>query len=269
MANHIRAIVYGPPGHLKTASSVTMSEKCPADWTHLRLTTPPQREEVALDDMLWIGFDSQALLGFKQLKVTAPIIDLSTATLATLSAELKATPTLVADRVAKGLTKTVVVDTVSALDTMVNVGHADAGLEKFDLFREVLFSHQRFQAALKKIPCNILFLCHSKAVFEVGGTSESSMKQAENQAKKVQATGTGSIIPSITGQGLELYRRDVSLIFSVSKGIRLEDDGAGKKVQKDGFWFHPRHKEFDTKARLILPDILPADWRTVKQFLTT
>lgn len=267
LQTHIRAIVYGPPGNTKTASSVTMSDLCPANWTHQRLTaaTLPQREMVTLSDMLWLGFDSQALLGFKQLGVSAPIFDLSATRTTGLADELRDVSGQIATRVKQGVTKTVVVDTVSALDELLTLMLRDRGLDGFDLYRELLVQHLRFALSLKELQCNILFLCHAKAAADTVATSNSNsaVTAAATAAKKQAASGTATIIPAITGAALNHYRRDVSLMFSVSRGTQT---GADKRPV-DGFWFHPRHREFDTKSRLLLPDVLPADWRVVQRVL--
>lgn len=260
-AGKIRGIVFGPPGNTKTASSVTLSEFCPADWTHIRLTEPPKREMVSLDDMLYISFDTQATLGFNQLGVKVPQIDLSNVG-GKLFEELKAAPKLVADKVKEGKTKTVVVDTVSALDEMITLAHASAGLAKFDLYREVLLTHMRFAMALKAIDANMLFLCHAKVASDTESDSKAGEKMAANAAKKQSAWGTGEIIPAITGAALNHYRRDSSFIFSVSKASVAVN---GKP--QVGFFFHSHHQKFDTKSRLILPEMMPADWREVKKWL--
>ena len=93
--------------------------------------------------------------------------------------------------------------------------------------------------------------------------SLSAVTAAATAAKKQAASGTATIIPQITGAALNHYRRDVSLIFSVSRGMQTGPD----KRPVDGFWFNARHKEFDAKSRLLLPDVLPADWRVVRQHL--
>lgn len=264
LQNYIRAIVFGPPGNTKTSSSVTMSEKCPADWTNLLLATPPKRDLVSLDDLLWIQLDSQAMFGFNQLGVSAPTFDLSNVPGTRLFDELKDVVKQAKVRVEQGITKTIIVDTVSALDEMVTMSQRDKGLDKFDLYREILISHLRFASSLKQLKCNILFLCHAKTAAETAPVSQADgvVKAAESAARKATADGTGTIIPAITGAALNHYRRDVSFIFSISKGSQT----VGGKPQ-NGFWFNTRHREFDTKSRLLLPAVLPADWREVKKWI--
>ena len=98
-------------------------------------------------------------------------------------------------------------------------------------------------------------------------------KMREGRASRLRlrvsslAWGTGGIIPAITGAALNHYRRDVSLILSATRGIRNEPGTDGKPKMVDGFWFHTRHKEFDTKSRLILPDVIAADWREVRKYI--
>lgn len=263
-----RALVYGAPGSTKTASSVTMSVHCPADWTHVRLTELPKRELVSLSDMLWLGFDGQALYGFKQLGVSAPIIDLSTVPSTQLFTKLNEALKDVEAEVTAGRTKTVVVDTVSALDGAMQIALMDQGIASdgntMTLFGELARKHGRFAATLRRLPVNILFLAHARSAAETTpqGNSAGAMTAATIATKKKDAAGTGEITAEITGKSLNMYRGDGSFVINCRRGSRPVN---GKPVQ--GFWFHMNDQRFDTKSRLILPDVLPADWREVSKYV--
>lgn len=263
-----RALVFAPPGRTKTMSSVTMSAQCPDYWTHWRLATPPPPDTpiTHLSDALWITFDTQATYGFGQMRVTVPIFDLSSTPLPRLRAESDEVLKLTIDRVKRGLTSTVVIDTISSFDYKLGVMHRNNGLDKFDLYREVLNSHLNFGEGFKGLDCNVLYLCHAKTAGDTVADSNNPtvLKAAANAAKKQTASGTGGIIPAITGAALNYYRGDASFIFAITNERRT--DPATQKP-REGFFFQTQHNEFDTKSRLILPRELPADWREITKLI--
>ena len=207
--------------------------------------------------MFWITGDVQALIGFKQLGVSVESADVSAVSLPKFQDAMKAAMLATGEAVAKGAT-TVVVDTVSAIDVKITADHISRGAERFDLYRAVLHAHTKFELFLNTLEANIIYLCHSKAVLDQPGTSDAAKAASEAKALKEIAAGTSDVIPAITGAALNLYRGDVSLEFAVTR----EKRGA---PPVDGFWFHSAHAEMDTKARFILPRVMPADWRVVRQ----
>jgi len=266
---YIRGLVYGPPGSLKSASSVTLSEYCPADWTHVKLVTPPKRELVHLKDMLWLAFDAQALFGFQQLGVSAPIIDLSQVPGAGLNAKIDEALRDIAAEVAAGRTKSVVVDTISRGDGAMTSMLTDMGLangdDTFTLYRELAQRHFKLHMKLSTLPINLLYLSHAKTGAEATTTSKSQTVQtaAQTASKKRLASGTVEVNADITGKSLNLYRGDGSFVFNCRRAKKLVD---GKPV--DGYWFFNGDDRVDGKSRLIIPDGgIAADWREVRKLM--
>lgn len=243
---NFRALVYGPPGQGKTFSCITASENCPADFTHVIQKLPPRLVEINLADLLWFAFDTGALDGFLEQKLIVPTLDLSKIGGSTFTAALKEATDIAKAEVGAGRTKTIVVDTVSALDEIALMYYKEKGFEKWDLYGNLKIAHMRFAMALKALPCNVIFLCHAKAQMEAADAV---------QANKQKAGGFGSIIPNITGDSLNHYRRDSSFIFPLLKG---------KENGIEGRWFYPdTQKGFEAKSRFILNPVEPADWRKI------
>lgn len=262
---YLRALVYGPPGTTKSASSVTVSDFCPPDWTHKRLTETPKRDLVSLADMLWLPFDAQATYGFRQLGVSVPVLEFPNIYLGNHQTVIQGIIKECEAAVAAG-TKTIVADTISTLDTNLVESIRAKGFEKLDLWSELKIWHTRLQKGLDRLPCNILYLCHAKAAAETetSSTSDAAIKMAEVAAKKQKASGIKEIVPQISGSSLNLYRGNVSHVFYATRAKRADAPG---QPPSDGFYFASDAKEFDTKSRLILPTLLPANWRVVKQYV--
>jgi len=247
MLQNFRALVYGPPGHGKTFSCVTASERCPADFTHLLGKDGRNRAPTALDDMLWIAFDSGAIDGFNQQKLSVPMMDLSHVG-ENLMTGLNDVIDAIKKLVAAGGLRTIVIDTISALDEIALVYWRNKGFEKWDLYGNLRITHMRFAMALKAIRANILFLAHAKAAME----PDDKNKVGQN---KIAAAGLPPIYPAITGDSLNHYRRDASFILPL---IRAREGGV------DGRWFYTTQaKGFEAKTRFLLNEVEPADWRVI------
>jgi hypothetical protein len=246
-----RALVYGPTGIGKTVSSLTMSMKLPAAFSHIsKPGVPAPAVPVALDDTLWIGLDEGAINGFRQLGVKVPILDLSLMKVAEFDAEVKAAQ----DAAVKwlgvgGASKTIVIDTISKLDDLLFYKHHQlGGLRKFDLYDAMRVGHKKFAAPFKELKANIIYLAHAKPVFDSGDA---------NQIRGKKASGGAVITPRITGQSLDYYRADATFIFPI---VREKDASGG-----DGHYFLTKDRDFECKSRLKLADKIPADWREVRK----
>lgn len=252
---HLRGLVFAPPDRSKTFSSATVSDKAPAWLTNVRPRKLAHHDPITLDDLLWIAFDSGATVGMKQQGLKVPQFDLSHIDMTKWDAENIELQRKIKERVLGGQTKVVIIDTVSAFDEMVQYrAEVIKGLVKFDKWGDVLTTHQKFAMPLKALPCHVIFLCHAKALVEVGGNSDASA----NQRKVRQAAGISGIIPAISGQSLNHYLRGCTFVFSVTKE---------RRGGETSYWFNTEHDLFETKSRLILPDKFPADWREVRRVL--
>ena len=252
-----RAVVFGPPGTSKSMSTLTISELCPKDFTHLG--TKRTGERIELSDLLWVSFDQGATDGFAEQGYIVPQIDLSTVKLDKLGNEIRDVVRLIEERVAKGITKTVVIDTVSGYDEMlIGEGTIVKNLDKFELWAHVAAGHRALSARIKELPCRVIFLCHAKALQEqTGGGTVVANQQRVRQAQGV-LTG---VVPEISGKSLNAYRKDATFIFSTFKGAKRYPETA--KAMEKGYYFIAEHPEFESKKRLFVPAVMPADWREV------
>lgn len=195
--------------------------------------------------MLWLSFDSGATEGMKQQGIRVKELKLSQEGDKLLDA-LRDAPALARKAVEAG-TKSVVVDTITALDEMLVTYHRNKGLEKWDLYGAVKVSHYKFAMALKGLKANVVFLCHAKALMDAADAT---------QQAKIQASGFAKIVPDITGGALNHYRRDSSFIFPCV---------SGKENNEEGRWFYTSsQKGYEAKSRYVLPPVVGADWRLIK-----
>jgi len=255
-----RALVYGPPGWGKSFSTLSISEKCPADFTYHG--TRREGDTVVLDDLLWVSFDQGATDGFEEQGYIVPQVDLSNTKLDKLESEVRSVVKMIEDRVREGKTKRVIVDTVSGYDEML-IGAATLikNLDKFDLWAYVAAGHRALGARLKELPCPVIFICHAKALQDLPG---GGVVTANTQRTR-QAAGLTGIVPEISGKSLNSYRKDASFIFATVKGAKKYP--LDSPTTEKGYWFISEHAEFEGKKRVSLPAHMPADWREVFRVL--
>lgn len=204
------------------------------------------RAPVTLSDMLWLSFDSGATEGMKQQGLIVPELRLAQEG-DRLLAVLKEAPALALDAVTTKGCKTVVVDTITALDEQLVNYWRVKGLEKWDLYGAVKISHYKFAMALKALKANVVFIAHAKALMDAADAT---------QTAKIQAAGYAKIVPDITGGALNHYRRDSSFILPCV---------AGRENNEDGRWFFTQStKGYEAKSRYVLPPVVHADWRKVR-----
>jgi len=265
----IKALVHAPPGHSKTFSSLTLSDKCPADFTHQDKKVAVQRTPpVLLDDLLWLSFDSAATIGMKQVGLDVPAVDLSGILTLTFEQDLNAVGKIVEAQIAKlGPRRRlkVVLDTISALDGMAeNFQQRLRGLGGYDLWRAVKKNHADFYGVLRPLACDLYYLSHSKAVSESTGTDAVSAQQRRVK----EAAGLAGIVPSISGSSLQLYRGEATFIFTIEKQPIPAPQGGGS-----AYFFRAEDTgNVEVKRRLKLLNekgetqmVVPADWRVVRK----
>ncbi len=255
---NVRAIVYGSPGVGKTFSAVTLSEHCPADFSHIRVKTPIKRAQaVTLKDTVWVSFDAGATTGFEEQGIIVPEYPLANVPPLELQKKLDEVAKELGESVRAGITKLIVIDTLSAFNEMLLYRQQSINnLDKFNLYAAVLADHKRFLGPFKALQCHILVHAHARAMMETDDV---------NALRRIKAAGGGTIHADVTGQSLNLYRRDATFILPVMRQVRLVPDPAapGKNLSVDGHWFYTKHADFECKTKIQLPEVIPADWRQV------
>lgn len=253
----LRPMTYGPSGVGKSFSALTFSRKCPASLSHvIPKEVKAAGEPALLDDLLWIGWDDGATLGFAQQGVSVPLIDVAKTEPQDL---LRTIDEIVAlAKVEAPKRHAIVIDTVSELDSKI-ISYVEnvERLDGHDKWASVASKHKRFFGPLMRLPCHVLFLCHSKAEMEVTGGSQSAQQQAAQQRRKLAATGGSLVGPAITGSSRDLYRRNVSFVWFVKQQM-VAGGQRGAFFQSEGT------ADIEGKSRLRVPGgTAPADWRLV------
>ena len=223
-----RVVAHGPPGSGKTFFAASLSKSWPKSL--------PAKKWTKLSDVLWVPFDSGALDGLLEQKIEVPSIDVD----AILEEEdVLGALEEITDIVYDESPEIVVVDTVSKLDKeFLGFWNENAPLAKggakdgYAIYREVLATHRRFHANFDALPCDVIFLCHSKPRPE----------SADRKQRAGGLPGMSDIDMDLTGQALNIYRQDSSLVVS----IEAVPVGNGK-FQRFA-WTTP-HKGFEAKNR--------------------
>ena len=249
---NFHAIITGAPGHGKTFSTITLSEHCPADFRTIVRDVPKPKQDVRINlaDNLYWTFDKGALDGFRGQGYSAPQIDASTLPKTVdLLGELNKGFDLVAAEVAKGKTKNLIIDTVSALNEKFEAYWKLKGEKGWDLFGAVAASHSSFAYNVRSLGCNVFFLCHLKAL-------KDGADMNPGELNRTRAAGLAVIVPDITGKSLNNYRKDASFILPT---LREKQQGVEGR-----FYITAPIRGYDAKSRIELPPVIPADWRVIK-----
>lgn len=224
-----------------------------------------------LKDMLWISTDAAATAGFASQGIRVPevrLIDLIRDAKKWKAAGFQKSPSITeaaswtvgyaAERVAKGQTEWVVVDTLSTLDEEAILHHkkrcgvsAAARLasnasqgERTNFFLPYdmnLEFHSKFRLALRMSGAKVLLLCH---------TREARPTELARFAFNVAG---GVLVPALTGNAPEIYIRNVSLELYIQK--RVDPKGEVKRVA----WTTSRSAETKNRWADLLDEQEPAD----------
>lgn len=248
---NFHAIISGSPGHGKTYSTITLSEHCPADFSHLVKPSYAKREvPINLADNLYWTFDKGALDGFKGQGFSAPQLDAATLPKEVdILVELNKGFDIVAKEVAAGRCRNLIIDTVSALNEKFESYWKKKGEKGWDLYGAVAASHSSFAYNVKTLSCNVFFLCHLKALKD--GTDATA-----GELNKQRAAGLATIVPDITGKSLNNYRKDASFILPT---LREKQQGVEGR-----FYLTAPIRGYDAKSRIVLGAQIPADWRLIR-----
>ncbi len=238
------AILYSPPKHGKTFMAGTISEHWPEKL--------PAAEMTSLDDMLWFLFDRGGLDGFRENNLSAPFINLAEASGKKLQFELKQALGLAKERVEAGITKTIVVDTLTGYDDMLVAFwqdvYAEAGGKGWEMYGKIKTDHMDFARKLKALSCNVLILCHPKVAVDVG---DNTSKMAKSMP------GFSDVAPQLTGKSLQHYMGASSLILPL-----LAEKKNGKVVRN----VYPNGSKGwsgGNRFQQSLGDVEPADFQAL------
>lgn len=199
---HYRFVFHGPPKVGKTFLALTASEHFPDEL--------PADPSVSLDDMMWWSFDAGALRGVEEQGIKVPhVLNFAPISGSDIFPAVREAATKTAELVEKGLTKWVVCDTISTLDSKMKTHWraktADKG--KFALYDAMLASHNKFFDIINSLPCHVIVLSHSKAnVYE----DEKSKNKQKAQAMSSQKTPDVEL--DIAGAGKNEYRRHSDMV---------------------------------------------------------
>jgi hypothetical protein len=208
LLERFRLVLIGPPKEGKSVCAATASELFPA--------TFPAPEMVDLRDMFWCLLDNGGLDGFAELNLSVPHMDLSNVNAAYIQQALTAFFEEAQKRVAAGVTKTVVLDSLTALDKLL-LARLMKDYEKWGLYQAILAAHLQVFHQAKTLACNVISICHGKMV---------NMPEDAAAAIKQTAAGItpGTIELDLSGQVANFYRQSMSLIIPIaSKGSAGEE----------------------------------------------
>lgn len=264
--------VFGPPGRGKTSSLIMASAKCPEGLSHLVTKGASRRQAalVTLDDLLMVPFEPSATVGWKQLNIEAPELDLSTLNPMDFPATkegyrqferlFQEAHALIATAVSKG-TRVVCIDGPTFFDGLAQeaVGHFFPNEQGPQFWGQVNQVHRDWLLPLQRIPAIFVHIFHadSKSA-DMGGKSDAAQALKEAQELKRKAWGMADIFPRISGGAKALYRGVAALNVYADRGMQMS---GGKMV--DGYWFFTESNQYDTKRRFELDAVEPADWRVV------
>jgi len=105
-------IVQAPPKHGKTVFAATWSPNCPKEL--------PSKVETNLSEMLWLLTDRDGLNSLTQVGLSVPFIDFTACnSWPSFRAQFDKALPIIKERVASGQTKCIVLDSISAIDSLV------------------------------------------------------------------------------------------------------------------------------------------------------
>src|SRR3990167_3477187 len=227
---HPNLLILGPPKHGKTSLCATYSK-------HFRGWPSPDKV-VFLDDLLWIGFDPNALEGLVGQGYDAPIVDLSAKTGVSLLPALEDCASDLPKLIKQLGTRAVVVNTGSVLDKNANEYWASVfknSNNKFDQPKAVGITHNRFVSVLKSLGVSIFALAHAKTdMLDMSDPATIAREKASG------LPGSGGISSQITGQTKGTYEGLVDMILPMQARPKQGKGLDGKPVMEFERVMYPR-----------------------------
>jgi hypothetical protein len=255
--------IHGPMSAGKTFLAASASEHYPADL--------PAAKMVDLGDLYWGAADRGAVDGFKHNNIRVPVFNFTRfmGDRELWSKHFNAEPTIIQtanhfvrtakERVVSGLTKTIVVDTLTTLDSHFFAYHAAkyaAHPNHYEAYKHNLAAHLLFHTSLCQTGANILYLFHSRAAGD-----ESSVSEKAKQAS-VLVAGGARYVPDLTGAAPKFYKHDASLQL-----VMMATKEAGKKKLIRKVLIGLNDKQYEGKNRFegLLNEIEEPNLKTIFQ----
>lgn len=243
-------LILSPPKHGKTLCAATYSKFFKGFHNHPgtqfdascgRCQAPGWIE---MNDLLWIAFDPNAIVGLAEQGYDVPVIDLSDKTgqallpaLEDLEKEIK-TKIAEHEKLYGEKLRAVVVDTISFLDKNLNEWFGRFFSDPRDKYSAIGERHTRVANCFKSLPWDVaLFvLCHAKSDQPLkAGDAVAAAKE-----KSTGLPGSGGISSAITGQTKGTYEALVDGILPLCCLEEAGKDASGKQIAVQRRVLYPR-----------------------------
>lgn len=228
-------LLYGPPGSGKTVCAASISEFFPDEL--------PAAQPTLVRDVYYLQFDPDGMQSLLSLRLDAPGRDLSACTTKeTLGRGLIEAVMEIKEGIKEGIIKAVVVDTLTAFDSvLLSIGKKDfpSTADQARMYGWILQEQMQFGTLLKQLPIHLITTCHSKFVFNPSKDDTGF----EMRKRAFSLPGQSDIVPELTGRGANYWKGVASNVWPL---ISYRQKG-----QKPRFTVLPYGgKGFEGKSRL-------------------
>lgn len=217
-----RVSIHGKPKAGKTIGALGLVEGMGVLMKRFNMTAAQlQKEKWTKVNALWVSADTNATEGARVRRIEVPEIDMASMFVdaqTDMLTILEEVTDAVYDHVEKEKPQLVCIDTASALDKPViryleeNGPRTKSGArDSFAIWRMNINMHERFHTNMSSLPCDVIFLMHSKPRSD----SESSAKKDRSQNL---AGGLADIRFDFSYQDVDnIYCRHTDLILCADK----------------------------------------------------
>lgn len=222
---NISAIILGPQDAGKTVLAASVSAKFPE--------VLPAKEPVSLDDIAWIGADKHSLQGLRMLGINVPYaVDMNGllsegGAAKDVQEALNLSMGAIREFVLKGGCKYVVIDTISAIDTLFCdfANKTATGPAAYGLVAKL---HQQL-AGIIRLPAHTIFLSHQKAVIAQAADGKRETEEAKKNYQEQEGIEDGDLDMAFYFKGLKtLYQAHASIMWE----LRNDYQGVGNSAKK-------------------------------------
>lgn len=233
--------LYGPPGHGKTVAAASAARNFPQ-------TIPNKGPIVKLEGILFLQADRGGTDSLRSLGLAADVINISKYTTVH---SIRQIINAAAEYVKTNGIETLIIDTLSSLDNALLADLTpkfDSG-KKFGLYQTLLAEHLDTLRTLRSLPCNVVFLCHSKAkaTFKEGEFAEA----AQVKELATETPGEFSVRMDLNGKMHEHIMAQCSIVIpTIAEKIgNREPDYCLYPNGYSGFQAKTRYKCFANKEK--------------------